>query len=257
MRDFLKLLGYGLANGSLKLVRRLGREAGAAAAWPFKLAFRVVSGLALVLLRIAVVMAVISAVALGVYWFFFAEFDADGNVIVPERPGSAAGTGGATPGIVRVPRAKPAYDREAEIRQIDESVAFQRRQLEEQLGHMAAKGMSDEELALHRQLGERSIAETEAGWRAREARQAREILGDSAAEPEAPDPVGDLRSKIERSREKRAAQWARWLENFEGEGLALERAYVERREAEDRQREDRELAELEDTMRSRGVQSGP
>lgn len=257
MRDLLKLLGYGLANGSRKLGHRLGREIGAAAAWPFRLVFRVVSGLALALLRVAVVMAVISAVALGVHFFFFAEFDADGNVIVPERPGSAAGTGGATPGIVRVPRARPAYDREAEIRQIDESVAFQRRQLEEQLGHMAAKGMSDEELALHRQLGERSIAENEAGWRAMQARQARKFLGAAAPEPEAPDPVGDLRSKIERSREKRAAQWARWLEGFEGEALALERAYVERREAEDRDREDRELEELEDTMRRRGLQSGP
>ena len=254
MRDLLKLLGYGLARGSRKLVRRLGREAGAAAAWPFRLVFRVVSGLALVLLRIAVVMAVIAAVTLGVHYFFFAGFDADGNVIVPERPGSAAD---GTPGIVRVPRARPAYDREAEIRRIDERVAFQRQQLEEELLRMAARGAADEELAQYRQMAEQGIAANEAGWRTMEARSAREVLGESAAEAEAPDPVGNLRARIERNREKRAAQWARWLEGFEGEGLALERAYVERREAEDRQREDRELAELEETMRRRGVQSGP
>ena len=257
MRETLKLLGRRLARGSRKLGRRLGREIGAAAAWPFRLVFRVATGLALALLRIAVVMAVIAAVTLGVHYFFFAEFDADGNVVVPERPGSAAGTGGDTPGIVRVPRARPAYDREAEIRQIDERVAFQRRQLDEQLARKAARGASDEELAQYRQMAERGIAANEVGWRAMQARTAHEILGESAAEAEAPDPVGDLRSKIERNREKRAAQWARWLEGFEGAGLALERAYVERREAEDREREDRELEELEETMRRRGVQSGP
>ena len=254
MRETLKLLGRRLGRGSRKLGRRLGREIGAAAAWPFRLVFRVATGLALALLRIAVVMAVIAAVTLGVHYFFFAEFDADGNVVVPERPGGAAAS---TPGIVRVPRARPAYDREAEIRRIDERVAFQRRQLDEQLARKAARGASDEELAQYRQMAERGIAANEAGWRAMQARTAHEILGESAAEAEAPDPVGDLRARIERKREKRAAQWARWLEGFEGAGLALERAYVERREAEDREREHRELEELEETMRRRGVQSGP
>lgn len=254
MRETLKLRGYGLGRGSRKLGRRIGREIGAAAAWPFRLAFRVATGLALALLRVTVALSVIGAVGLGVFYFFFAEFDADGNIVVPERPGSATTS---TPGIVRVPRARPAYDREAEIRRIDERVAFQRRQLEGQLARKAARGASDEELAQYRRLAEQGIAANEAGRRAMEARRAREILGEAAAGAEAPDPVGDLRSRIERRREKRAAQWARWLEGFEGENLALERAYVERREAEDREREDRELAELEDTMRRRGLQSGP
>ena len=257
MRDLLKLLGYGLASGSLKLGGRLAREAGAAALWPLKLAFRVVAGLALGLLRAAVALSVVGAVALGVFYFFFAEFDADGNIVTRPRPGSEAGAAARVPGAARAPRANPAYDREAEIRRIDERVEFQRQQLEEQLERMAAKGAADDELSQYRELAERSIAVNEAGWRTMQARRAREILGEAAPEPEAPDPVEALRSKIERRREKRAASWARWLEGFEGENLALERAYVERREAEDREREDRGLAELQATMRRRAVQSGP
>ena len=257
MRDLLKLLGYGLARGSLNLGRRLAGEVGGAALWPLKLVFRVVTGLALGLLRAAVALSVVGAVALGVFYFFFAERDADGNIVPGPRPGSEAGAAASVPGAARASRAQPAYDHEAETRRIDERVAFQRQQLEEQLERMAAKGAADEKLAQYRELAERSIAVNEAGWLTMQARRAREILGEAAPEPEAPDPVEALRSKIERSRQKRAASWARWLEGFEGENLALERAYVERREAEDREREDRELAELQETMRRRSVQSGP
>lgn len=148
--------------------------------------------------------------------------------------------------------APPGHDHGAEVRRIDQRVAVQRQMWEGYLERMAAKGASEERLAAEREAAERSMARNEAGWRRMQRRAAREVLGEAAPGPDpGPGPLEDLRARIERNRAKRSASWAGWLEGFEGDDLALERAFVERREAEDRAREDRELAELEARLQRR------
>ena len=152
-------------------------------------------------------------------------------------------------------RPRLEYDHAEELRRQAEINTNRRTLSEARLERLAAKGMSDEDLAIERAAVERSLAETEAAWRQLRARTQRERWGEAAPAPEAePGPVEGKRASIQRQREKRAASWARWLASFEGsdpERLAQERAWIERREAEDRAREDRELAELEAAMRRR------
>ncbi len=152
------------------------------------------------------------------------------------------------------------YDHAEELRRQAEINAARRASSEARLERLAAKGMSDEDLAIEREAVERSLAETEAAWRQLRARTHRERWGEAAPEPEPePGPVESKRASIQRNREKRAASWGRWLASFEGgdpERLAQERAWIERREAEDRVREDRELAELEATMHRRAGVAG-
>lgn len=174
--------------------------------------------------------------------FFVFERGGDGKTLPPAgttRPGASSG-----------------YDHEAEMRRIDERVAVQRQMWESHLERMAAKGASEERLAAERDAAERSMARNEAGWREMEARRARRWGAAAPEQDPGPGPLEELRARIERSRAKRAASWARWLEGFEGDDLALERAYVERREAEDRAREDQELAALEARLRRRAGAAG-
>lgn len=174
--------------------------------------------------------------------FFVFERGEDGKILPP------AGMTGS--------RAPAGYDHETEMRRIDERVAVQRQMWESHLERMVAKGASEERLAAEREAAERSMAQNEAGWREMEARRARR-WGEAAPEQDpGPGPVEELRARIERSRAKRAASWARWLEGFEGDDLAMERAYVERREAEDRAREDQELADLEARLQRRADAAG-
>ena len=171
----------------------------------------------------------------------------DGKLIVP-----AAGT------VPERPRFE--YDHAEELRRQAELDAARRDMWAARLERLAAKGMSDEDLAIEREVAERSMAETEAAWRQLRARSRRDIWGEAARAPEPePGPVESKRAGIQRLREKRAASWARWLASFEGdpERLAQERAWIERREADERAREDLGLAELESTMlRRAGVAGG-
>ena len=141
------------------------------------------------------------------------------------------------------------YDQAGVLRRQAEINAARRASSEARLERLVAKGMSDEDLAIERAAVERRQAETEAAWRQLRARTQRERWVEAA-----PGPVESKRASIQRQREKRAVNWARWVASFEEgdpERLAQERAWIERREVEDRAREDREVAELEATMRRR------
>ena len=130
------------------------------------------------------------------------------------------------------------YDHAEELRHQAELNTARRASSEARLERLAAKGVSDEDLAIERAAVERSLAETEAAWRQLRARSGREIWGEAVAEPE-PGPVASKRTSIQPNREKRAASWGHWLASFEGgdpERLAQEWAWIERRKSEDRAR---------------------